>query len=270
MKITILANKDIASNIALNEILPCLSNHEVYVFLSSKVGKSESLPQELQRLKFFEQSLFNELLFPLIKPSSLKSSGEFFSFDGLEKFTHKPIKVLNLINSDEGLALFKETEPDLVVSVRYGSILKSPVISVPKFGVINLHSGILPEYRGVMATFRAMLNEDEKIGTTLHYINDSRIDTGSIIASSSMPIDKNRSYLWHVVALYSDGCKLILNAIKQIAEVGSILCDEQEGKGNYYSFPTAEELEEFRLKGFKLVDEQDVLTLSKRFLSDKN
>ncbi|MCW8877174.1 MAG: formyl transferase [Kangiellaceae bacterium] len=266
MKITILANKDIASNIALNKILPRLSNHEVNVFLSSKVGKSESLPEELQRLKFFEQSLFNELLFPLISKSSSESSGELLSFDGLEKFVQKPIKVLNLINSEEELALYKETEPDLVVSIRYGTILKALVIAVPKWGVINLHSGLLPEYRGVMATFRAMLNGDKTIGTTLHYIGDASIDTGQIIAKSSMPIDKSRSYLWHVLALYSDGCELVLNAIERVAEVGSIPCDEQEREGNYYSFPTAEELEEFRLEGFKLVDEQDVLALSKRYI----
>ena len=183
MRITILANKDIASNIALNNILPRLSNHEVSVFLSSKVGKGDSLPEGLQRLRFFEQSLFNELLFPLISKSNPGSNRELLSFDGLEKIIKKPIKVLNLINSEEGFSSFKETEPDLVVSIRYGTILKAPVIAVPKCGVINLHSGLLPAYRGVMATFRAMLNGDEKIGTTLHYISDASIDTDRLLVS---------------------------------------------------------------------------------------
>ena len=80
-----------------------------------------------------------------------------------------------------------------------------------------------------------------------------------------MLVDKSRSYLWHVLALYVDGCELILDAINRIEEVGSIPCDEQEGEGNYYSFPTADEIEEFRLKGFRLVDEEDILILSKRF-----
>ena len=266
MKVTILANKDIASNIALNKILPRLSNHDVTVFLSSKVGKSDSLPKELLRLKFFEQSLFNELLFPLIPESYSESNSELLSFDGLEKLIKKPIKILNSINCEQGFSSFKESMPDLAVSIRYGIILKDAVIAVPKYGVINLHSGLLPDYRGVMATFRAMLNEDNKVGTTLHYINDSSIDTGKVIAKSSMAIDKSKSYLWHVLELYSDGCELILDAVDRVAERGSVPCREQEGEGSYYTFPTVEELEEFRLKGLKLVDEQEVLALSKRYI----
>jgi methionyl-tRNA formyltransferase len=66
LKITILANRDIASNFAINTLLPCLSGHETTVFLSSKAGGGGGKPGPLQRLQFFEQTLFNDLIFPLL------------------------------------------------------------------------------------------------------------------------------------------------------------------------------------------------------------
>ena len=49
-------------------------------------------------------------------------------------------------------------------------------------GVLNLHSGKLPDYRGVMATFRAMMAEDETLFSTVHWIDDKTIDTGRILS----------------------------------------------------------------------------------------
>ena len=84
-------------------------------------------------------------------------------------------------NSPEGIDTVRALAPDLIISVRYGIILRPPVLSVPRLGVLNLHSGLLPAYRGVLATFRALLRGDSTIGSTLHYITDRTIDTGPIV-----------------------------------------------------------------------------------------
>jgi methionyl-tRNA formyltransferase len=67
MNITLLANRDLASNLALNQLLPRLSEqHQLRVFLSSQVGSAANLPEPLRLLKFFEQTLFNDILFPAL------------------------------------------------------------------------------------------------------------------------------------------------------------------------------------------------------------
>ncbi|MCO7224232.1 hypothetical protein [Pleionea sp. CnH1-48] len=112
MKITVLANRDIASNFALNLLLKALSKHQVSVFLSSQVGQAKPLPSGLQQLKFAEQQLFNNI----ISPALTHQQGRRLTFAELNAYTQDPITELNDINSAQGLAIFKATQPDLVLT----------------------------------------------------------------------------------------------------------------------------------------------------------
>jgi len=265
LNITLLANRDIASNLALNYLLPVLArDHRLQVFLSSHVGGRQRQPAALASLKFHEQTLFNELLFPVIDQAGL--TGELLTFNALSRFTTGPVSELNRINTPEGLLQLSESQPDLVLSIRYGSILKDAAIAVPPLGVINLHSGRLPDYRGVMATFRALLNGDTEIGTTLHYISDGGIDNGAILQTTSMPVQREHSYLWHVLALYADGCNAMLRSVEQLGAGTRPASKPQLGNGNYYSFPEPDTLAAFLAAGWRLYDETEVTTLAKRYL----
>ena len=116
---------------------------------------------------------------------------------------------------EQGLACLAATAPDLVLSIRYGGILKDRAIAIPSMGVLNLHSGLLPDYRGVMATFYALLNRESEIGMTLHTILDAGIDTGDIIDSTREKPDTGHSYLWNVLQLYPAGVDLMLASVKK-------------------------------------------------------
>lgn len=256
MNIVILANRDLASNFALNLLLPHLSQHNVCVFLSAKVGGNESKPTELVTLSFFEQKLLNQLLTPLFE--KLPSHQGFRSFSQMDKGLIQPVIELNKINSPHGTEQLAKLQPDLILSIRYGSILKDDVLVIPRFGVLNLHSGLLPNYRGVMASFWAMLNNEKSIGTTLHYIDDNSIDTGRIIAQSSLPVQHGKSYLWHVLQLYIEGCELITQAISTLAQGDSLETSEQQG-GRYYSFPDEQALRRFKRQGQCLVNEDELI-----------
>ena len=234
MKITILANKDLASCIALNRLLPLLKDHELCIFLSAKVGKSDRLPKALVDLNFYEQQLFNNIVFPLATALGIDRAA-LKTFDAIGKDIGREILELNAINTSD-FEPFKSTQPDLVLCIRYGGILQEAVIAVPRFGVLNLHSGLLPQYKGVMATFRAILNGDDEIGMTLHTIDDSGIDTGRIIATTTMAVNPGRSYLWHVLALYTDGCDLMSAAVRKIAGSGGPVSEPPIQSGNAKQF----------------------------------
>ncbi len=278
MRITILANSDLPSNYALNLLVASLSAHDLTIFLSDRVGKRSTRPSALKNLEFFEQSLFTSLLFPLMDEESLQrlrkespnNSHQLLSFAGLGEKIGKPILVLNAINNGQDLNTLIDSEPDLIVSLRYGVILKSKVISVPKFGVINLHSGLLPAYKGVMATFRALQAGEVTIGTTLHYITDASIDTGPVIGTTTMDVIPGKSYLWHVLNLYPDGSKLIAASVEVIMKKGRVDSVSQDPGGRYYSFPTDDDLDLFEQAGNHLFDVEEILEFANQYIPVRN
>lgn len=259
MKILVLANRDLASNYALNLLLPGLQEHRVTLLLSSAVGGATARPEPLQQLKFFEQQLFNDLLFPLLERAG---QGRYRSFAGLRPLLAAPPRVENAINSDESVAGLTAEQPDLILSIRYGGILRDRVIAIPGHGVINLHSGSLPQYRGVMASFWAMLAGDRELGTTLHTIDDSSIDTGRVIATTRTALENDRSYLWNVLNLYPAGVKCMLEAVATLSSGDTLATRPQGDGGSYFTFPTEEELQAFFAAGHRLYDPTETIALA--------
>ena len=151
-------------------------------------------------LFFFEHTLLDQLLFPPI--DDLPQRGNRLTFRGLSTFLTAPMQRLNDPNSTSGIALLKSANPDLIVSIRYGRILNQSAIDIPYLGVVNLHSGKLPQYRGVMATFRALLAGDAKLFSTVHWIDDETIDTGRIISIQGVPTDPDGCYLSNTLNLF--------------------------------------------------------------------
>lgn len=245
MKITIFTNRDLASHIALTRLVKGLSDHQLSIFMSEKVGADHRLPQPLIDLAAFEKR---------------QIAAAEMSFDDLARLAGCELQgfadIDNRVNGPEGLARIRASAPELIISVRFGLIIRDAVIAIPQYGVINLHSGVLPSYRGVMATFRAMLNNESEIGSTLHYIQDAGVDTGDIISISRIPVDADKSYLANVLNLYAGGCAQIFQAVAQIQSGQVIDKQRQQGPAGYYSFPADDELEIFFAQGYRLFDDK--------------
>jgi methionyl-tRNA formyltransferase len=153
-----------------------------------------------------------------------------------------------------------------VLSIRFGVILRSEAIAIPRLGVLNLHSGLLPEYRGVMATFYALLNGAKRIGTTVHFIRDRGIDTGPILGRTTLEVEPGRSYLHHVLNLYPEGCALLAQTAQRLLAGESVEGMPQGGSGAYYTFPTTEELVCFHAAGHRLFDGDELLAFTQRYV----
>lgn len=259
MNILVLANRDLASNYALNLLLPALQQHSVSLWLSSAVGGGQSRPEALRQLKFFEQQLFNEIVFPLLDRAG---GAGYRSFSAMAPLLAAEPRTENAINGEASLARTAGLQPDLVLSIRFGGILREDFIAIPRHGVINLHSGPLPQYRGVMATFWAMLAGEQMLGTTLHSIDDSSIDTGRVIATTRTPVHADRSYLWNVLNLYPDGIGKMLQAVSTLAAEGTLATRPQQAGGHYFSFPAEADLQAFSDAGYRLYDPLEILDFS--------
>lgn len=80
----------------------------------------------------------------------------------------------------------QDLDPDLLLSIQYDRILKSPLLAIPRCGTFNLHFGPLPRLRGCFPTKWAII-EDEPAGVTFHCI-DPGIDSGDVIAQTIIPL----------------------------------------------------------------------------------
>ncbi|WP_333687411.1 methionyl-tRNA formyltransferase [Methylococcus capsulatus] len=78
-------------------------------------------------------------------------------------------------------------EPDLMVVVAYGLILPTPVLTVPRFGCVNIHASLLPRWRGAAPIQRAILAGDRETGVTLMRI-EPRLDAGPMLGKRSCSI----------------------------------------------------------------------------------
>jgi hypothetical protein len=105
------------------------------------------------------------------------------------------------INHPDVVALARELRPD-IVAVFGTSLLRGEMLKQGRLGIVNLHGGLSPEYRGADCTFWALYNgEPEKVGCTLHWI-DAGIDTGGLVAHVSpkvLPDDDELKLFWRAV-----------------------------------------------------------------------
>ena len=84
----------------------------------------------------------------------------------------------------------KEINPDLIVVVAYGKILPKEIIDIPKYGIINVHSSLLPKYRGASPIHSAILNGDTETGVSIMYIEEG-LDSGDVILKECCEITED-------------------------------------------------------------------------------
>jgi methionyl-tRNA formyltransferase len=242
MNITLLGHHDIASLFALDRVISLLPQHRYSVLLSGELADAPETDRALALLtdadaRLCERFLAGKAGGPVVAPLS-----------------QRPFATLTSPNSPQGLAVLKDLQPDLVISIRYRRILGEQAIAIPALGVLNLHSGILPAYRGVMATFWAMMARAKEIGSSLHRIVDSGIDTGPVIAISSRPTRLQSSYLVNLLGLYAEGCDIIVDAVDNIAAGTTPPIRQEFGHGRYFRAPDAAAVRRFESAGLTLYD----------------
>ncbi len=258
MRIALLANLDLHSNYGVNLLRGALAGHEVALFLSEKVGGGPPPLPELAALGALEQDLPAGVLWPLAAAaagSDHAAPARFLPFPRIAAALGGTCERLPRPNSPEGLERMRRFAPDLAVSLRYGRILKEDFLAIPPLGVLNLHSGRLPWYRGILATLRALIHGDTVIGSTVHWIHDGTIDTGPIIGVTAVPVVPGRSLLEHILSVYPPGVELLAETIGRLARGETVEATPQDpNEGGYYGFPGAEELAALAARGFPVYD----------------
>lgn len=96
------------------------------------------------------------------------------------------------LRDGSALAQLKELSPELIVVAAYGRILPDDILALPPKGCINVHSSLLPKYRGSAPINWAVVNGDAVTGVTIMHMA-SELDAGDIIDQVSTPIDPDET-----------------------------------------------------------------------------
>jgi len=133
------------------------------------------------------------------------------------------------VNSQESINRLKEIDPDCIVVVAFGQILKKEVLSLPKYGCLNVHASLLPKYRGAAPINWVIINGEKKTGITIMEMNEG-LDTGDILKAKEILIEEDDDSSSLSDKLSKLGSELIVEVIDDIS------------KGNITKIPQNHEL----------------------------
>jgi len=125
------------------------------------------------------------------------------------------IQPAKIKNNEEFLGKLKDHSPDLICVAAYGKILPIKILELPKYGCINVHSSILPKYRGAAPINWAIINGETKTGVTT-MLMDEGMDTGDILLSQETEITFDETSETLTERLSKIGARLLIETIQDL------------------------------------------------------
>lgn len=234
----------------LNSLLSRLpENHKIVGAIVSNVspfGKKEGfIKKAIKTKRIFGYRFFIHYSLRFIRAKFFQQSVTQI----LSKYGVKKLKIQGSLNSVENLDVIKSFNPDLLVSILGNQIFKEPLINIAPKGCINLHTALLPKYRGLMPTFWVLRNNERYTGVSVFFV-DKGIDSGPIIVQEKVEIG-NKTQQELIQETKQIGMNLILKSIDLISKDKLNLIDNPESEKSYFSFPTSEDVKEFKRIGKK-------------------
>jgi len=250
MRIVILTQDDpfyLAEN--LDYLIPRIPPHSqvaaCVVFQVSPFGKQGTildkarLTYDVFGLRFFIRYSFNYICNKLNREKSVLSV--------LQKHGVPILKLQENVNAPQSLELIKTYNPDLLISIAGNQIFKRPLIDLTPKGCLNLHTALLPKFRGLMPTFWVMKEDEKWTGVSVFFV-DEGIDSGPVLVQKKVEIgDKTLEEL--IRRTKKVGMDAIIEAIELIHQDDYKLIENDASQMSYYSFPTKRDVKYFLKSG---------------------
>ena len=152
------------------------------------------------------------------QPDKPKNRGHKLAFSPVKEYAltqnlpvYQPLK----LRDGTALALVQELHPELIVVAAYGRILPEDILNTPPYGSINVHSSILPKYRGSAPINWAVLNGEQVTGVTIMYMA-AELDAGDIIRIAETPIDPDEDAQTLTARLALLGADALVQAVSDL------------------------------------------------------
>jgi methionyl-tRNA formyltransferase len=168
-----------------------------------------------------------------------------------QKITHAPVKALAL---ERGIAVYQPDrlkppevadtlrawQADLGVVAAYGRIIPEHLLTLPRFGMINVHASLLPKYRGAAPVHRAVINGESQTGVTIMRVR-KELDAGGMFARVTRPIGPDETSDVVETALADMGAELLVTVVDQLASGTAREEPQDETQATYAPRLTKEE-----------------------------
>lgn len=159
------------------------------------------------------------------------------------KLQPPPVKVLALahdipvyqptsVKDGTALEIIQQLNPELIVVAAYGRILPNAILEYPAKGCINVHSSLLPKFRGAAPIHWAVVSGETETGVTIMHMAQE-LDAGDIIDQIRTPIDSDESVEAVHDRLAQLGGKILVDVVKQIAEGTATRTPQDSSKATY-------------------------------------
>ena len=143
---------------------------------------------------------------------------------------------------DEEFNFLTERVVDIIIVAAYGLILPEKILTIPKFGCLNVHGSLLPKWRGAAPIQRSIMAGDEKTGISF-MVMEKGLDTGPVILQKEIKIGKKDNFLKIHDSLSSLAAETISKTVKEYIE-GKLPIEKQNNAEATY----ADKIEKYETK----------------------
>lgn len=160
--------------------------------------------------------------------------GNKIEFCDVKKYAlEKGLKIFQFDNVNDNASELQTLNADVIVTAAYGQILRENILTLCKYGVVNVHGSLLPKYRGASPIQYAILKGEKVTGVTIMK-SDKGMDTGDIMLQKEIEIldEDNSETLFEKMSLL--GSDAIVEALDKL-ETGEITYKKQNSQEATYT-----------------------------------
>lgn len=143
-----------------------------------------------------------------------------------------PVYQFEKIKAAEGVACLKALAPDLVVTAAFGQLLSKEILDIPRYGTLNVHASLLPQYRGSAPINWCILNGEQTAGVTT-MLTDVGMDTGDMLLKAETPIGELETAGELTLRLSELGAQLLIDTLKRYPEGDLKPMAQNEAEASY-------------------------------------
>lgn len=137
------------------------------------------------------------------------------------------------LRTEEAFAELSAWQPQLIVVMAYGQILRTPVLNLPQYGCLNLHASLLPRWRGASPIQAAILAGDDISGVTLMKM-DAGMDTGAVYTMQPMKLEAEETSATLSQKMAALAAELLQQSLQKVID-GKIQAVPQPEEGVAYT-----------------------------------
>ena len=177
------------------------------------------------------------------QPDKPKNRGHKLAFSPVKEYAlsqdlavYQPLKM----RDGEAMSIVEELAPELIVVAAYGKILPEDILNYPKYGSINVHSSLLPKYRGAAPINWAILDGEAETGVSIMYMA-KELDAGDVILQKATAIGEDEDALALTTRLAELGAEALAEAVEGLKN-GTASRTPQDGSKQTYASMLSKEV----------------------------